>query len=65
MRKAIKGLAGLTSFLLVLTGLVVCMCETADLDKQLQMMGMGAAIIAIGAAFGFVAKGAGDAVHTR
>jgi hypothetical protein len=57
MRKAIKGVTGLLSFLLVLAGLIICMCDTADLDKQLQTMLMGVVTMAIGATFGFIAKG--------
>lgn len=34
---------------LVLAGLVVCMCETAGLDKQLATMGIGLGMIAFGA----------------
>jgi len=57
MRKAIKGLAGLTSFLLVLAGLIICMCDTADWDKQLMLLCTGTGMVIIGAVFGFVAKG--------
>lgn len=64
MRKVIKGLAGLTSFLLVLAGLVVCMCDTADLDKQLMTLCTGTGIMVVGVVIGFLAKGTGN-VHTR
>ena len=57
MRKVISGIAGLTSMLLVLFGLVICMCETVDLDKQLTMMLMGAGIMAVGAVIGLLGKG--------
>ena len=64
MRKVVSGLAGLTSFLLVFAGLIICMCDTADLDKQLSVMLMGAGIMAVGALFGFIAKEVSN-VHTR
>ena len=64
MRKVISGIAGLTSMLLVLFGLVICMCDTADVDKQLSMMLMGFGIMAVGAVFGFISKEVGN-VHTR
>ena len=60
MRKVVSGLAGLTSFLLVFAGLIICMCDTADLDKQLSVMLMGAGIMAVGAVFGFISKEVGN-----
>lgn len=60
MRKAVKGLAGLTSFLLVLVGLITCMCDTADWDKQLMMLCVGTGMVIIGAAFGALAKGVSE-----
>lgn len=57
MKKAIKGLAGLTSFLLVLAGLIICMCDTADWDKQLIALCVGAGMVIIGAVLGGLAKG--------
>lgn len=59
MRKAIKGLAGPTSFLLVLAGLIVCMCDTADFEKQLMTLCAGAGMIIVGAVLGGLAEGAG------
>lgn len=56
MRKVISGITGLMCMLLVLFGLIICMCETADLDKQLTMMFMGAGIMLVGAVFGFISK---------
>ena len=64
MRKVIKDLAVLTSFLLVLAGLIICMCDTADLDKQLMTLCTGTGIMVVGVVIGFLAKGAGN-VHTR
>lgn len=57
MRKVIKDLAVLISFLLVLAGLVVCMCETADWDKQLMTLCTGAGMMVAGVVIGFLAKG--------
>ena len=56
MRRVISGITGITSAVFVLFGLAVCMCETADWDKQLQTIGMGIVIMAIGATLGFIAK---------
>lgn len=64
MRKAIKGIAELSSVLLVLFGLIVCMCETVDLDKQLMMVFIGAGIMSIGAVIGLLEKGEED-VYSR
>lgn len=57
MRRVISGIAGLTSMLLVLSGLIICMCDTTDLDKQLSTMLMGAGIMVVGAVIGILAKG--------
>ena len=64
MRRGISSITGLTSMFLILSGLIICMCETTDLDKQLMMMLMGVGIIAVGAVFGFIAKEVSN-VHTR
>lgn len=64
MRKVISSIAGLTSMFLVLFGLIICMCEAEDLDKQLTVMLMGTGIMAVGAVFGFIAKEVSN-VHTR
>ena len=48
-RKIVKGTAEFAGMALVLAGLVVCMCETAGLDKQLATMGIGLGMIAFGA----------------
>ena len=57
MRKAIKDLAVLIGFLLVLAGLIVCMCETADWDKQLMTLCTGTGMMVAGVVIGFLAKG--------
>jgi preprotein translocase subunit Sss1 len=57
MRKVISGIAGLMCMLLVLFGLIICMCETPDLDKQLTTMLTGVGIMAVGAVIGFLGKG--------
>lgn len=56
MRKIISEIAMLAGVLLVLFGLVVCMCETPDLDKQLTTLLMGVSIMLVGAGFGFISK---------
>ena len=56
MRRVISSITGITSMLLVMFGFITCMCETTDLDKQLQTIGMGIVIMAIGATLGFIAK---------
>ena len=48
-RKIVKGAAEFTGMALVLAGLVECMCETAELDRQLATMGIGLGMIAAGA----------------
>jgi hypothetical protein len=57
MRKVISGITGLTSMLLIMSGLIVCMCDTADLNRQAKMMLMGAGIMLVGALFGFISMG--------
>lgn len=49
MRKLFKGIAELAGMALVLAGLVVCMCETENLDKQLATLGIGLGMIVFGA----------------
>ena len=49
MRKLFKGTAEFIGMALVLAGLVVCMCETENLDKQLATLGIGLGMIAAGA----------------
>lgn len=47
--RVIKGIAVLVGALLVVLGLVVCMCETPDLDKQFVNMFYGLGIMVAGA----------------
>lgn len=56
-RKIVKGAAEFTGMALVLAGLVVCMCETAELDRQLATMGIGLGMIAFGAFVSILAHG--------
>ena len=49
MRKLFKGMAELAGMALVLAGLVVCMWETENMDKQVMTMGIGLLMIAAGA----------------
>ena len=56
MRKLISGIAELAGVILVILGLVVCMCETPDLDKQLVNMLYGAGIMVAGAILCYLGK---------
>lgn len=56
MRRVIRGITKLMCMLCVMFGLIVCMCETTDLDKQLQTLCMGVVIMAIGATLGFISE---------
>lgn len=49
MRKLFKGTAEFIGMALVLAGLVVCMCETENLDKQFATLGIGFLMIVAGA----------------
>lgn len=49
MRKIISEVAILVGFVLVVLGLVLCMCETAELDKQFMTMIHGAGVMVAGA----------------
>lgn len=65
MKKAISGIGQLVGILVAVAGLIVCMCDTADLDKQIATMFTGAAIFLIGAGIVALAKrGEEDAVHS-
>ena len=57
MRKIINGLTELTGVMLVLLGLVICMCDTADVDRQLATGLYGLGIMAVGAIVVFLGKG--------
>lgn len=48
-----KGLERVVSFLLVLFGLIISMCETPELDKQVMTMFIGAGMMFTGAVLGF------------
>lgn len=56
MKKMIKGIAELAGMALVLAGLVVCMCETENLDKQLVTSGIGFGMIVFGAVTSILAN---------
>lgn len=49
MKKFLKGTAEFIGMASVLAGLVVCMCETENSDKQLITLGIGLGMIAFGA----------------
>ena len=57
MRKLIGGLTELTGVMLVVLGLVVCMCDTADIDRQLITGLYGVGIMAVGVMIAFLGKG--------
>lgn len=56
MRKLISEIAELAGALLVILGLVVCMCETPDLDKQLVTVLYGAGMMVAGAIICYFGK---------
>ena len=56
MRKLIKGTAEFIGMASVLAGLVVCMCETENSDKQLITLGIGLGMIAFGAVVSILAN---------
>lgn len=60
MRKVISGITSLMSMLLILFGIVISMCDTADASKQASVMLMGAIIMMVGAGFGFISMGVQD-----
>lgn len=49
MKKLLKGTVELVSMALVLTGIVVCACETETVDKQLMNAAIGFGMIFFGA----------------
>ena len=57
MKKTIKGAVELGGVLLVLAGLMICMCDTADLDKQFMTIIVGVVMMMIGASAVWMAKG--------
>jgi len=60
MKKAISGIAELTGVILVVIGLIVCMCDTTDVGKQLLTMLCGAGIMVVGVGFGIISVGVRD-----
>ena len=60
MRKTICGLGQLIGILVAVAGLIVCMCDTADLDKLFVQMIIGLAIFLSGAGIAILAKEVGE-----
>ena len=56
MKKLFKEAAQFAGMALVLAGLVVCMCETENLDKQLVTLGIGLGMIVFGAVVSVLAN---------
>ena len=56
MRRIFKEMAQLAGMALVLAGLVVGMCETENLDKQLVTLGIGLGMIVLGAVTSILAN---------
>lgn len=56
MRKIISEVAVLMGFVLVILGLILCMCETAELDKQLVTLIYGAGSVVTGAILCYLGK---------
>ena len=65
MKKTIKELAQFISMIMVIAGLVVCMCETTDFGKQIQTMMIGIAIIATGAVVSILVNRGEEDVYRR
>ena len=55
--KVIKGIAVLAGALLVMFGLIICMCETPELDKQISTMLYGFGTMVAGAVICFIGNG--------
>ena len=60
MRKAISGIGQLIGILVATTGLILCMCDTEDLDKLLAKMFIGLALFLSGAGISLLAKEVGE-----
>lgn len=60
MRKVISEVVQLLSFLLVFCGLIVCMCEVEDLDKQMMTTGIGFGMMLVGAIPLWISSAKGD-----
>lgn len=56
MRKAISGVGQLIGILVAIAGLIVCMCDAGDLDKQIVTMFTGLVIFLAGAGIVALAK---------
>ena len=56
MKKIINEIAIQAGFVLVILGLIVCMCETAEPDKQLVNMLCGVGIIVVGTIICYIGK---------
>ena len=65
MRKVISGIAMLAGMLLVVIGLVLCMCETADFSKQLFNLVYGMATMAVGAIICYLGKEGSECCGNR
>lgn len=62
MRKAISGIGQLIGVLIAVAGLIVCMCDAGDLDKQTLTMFAGLGIFLAGAGITALAKWGEDNV---
>lgn len=56
MKEAIKAIARLASIILFIGGLVVCACETADVDKQLIVGGIGLGMVLFSVFLGWITR---------
>lgn len=57
MERIIKGVAEFVGVLLVMVGLIVCMCETAEFNKQIPTLLCGIGMATIGAVICFIGNG--------
>jgi len=51
-KKLIKGASEFVGMALAITGFIVCMCDTTEMDMQLATMGIGLGMIVAGAVIG-------------
>ena len=56
MKKTIKGVAGFIGMIIFLAGIIVCMCETADLGDQFRSLCVGFGMVCTGAVIGVIAS---------
>lgn len=54
MRNILKGIALVIAFLLIMAGMILCMCETPTLRQQISNMMYGAISIVVGIAIGYL-----------